>query len=62
MQELLGLALQEATDRDSRPRRDDGRDVLCRDLVVDHEGCLRLGLLGVGDLALDDRDLTIEQA
>ena len=34
--ELLGLALQQATDRDAGPRRDDGGDVLVGDLVVHH--------------------------
>ena len=44
--ELLGLALEQPVDRDARPARDDGGDVVLVDLLLDHRpGLLRVALL-----------------
>ena len=49
--ELLDLALEQARDRDPRPRGDDGGDVVLVDLLLDHR---HLGaLLALGELLLE---------
>lgn len=50
VQELLGLTLQQPTERDARPLRDDRRDVLVGDAVV-HHPVGTLGLFGGGEPA-----------
>ena len=48
--QLLGLALEQAVDRDARPARDDRSDVVLVDLFLDHR---RLGLVAGLELALE---------
>lgn len=62
-QQLLGLALQQAARRDARPGAHHVRDVVGADLVLDHRplGRLGLGLGGLRQLALQGRDLPVEQ-
>ena len=59
--ELLGLALQQPPDRDAGPRGDDGRDVLVGDLVIDHPLARGLFALRIDELALQRRDLGVQQ-
>ncbi len=62
-QELLRLALQQASGRDAGPRADDVGDVVRADLLLDHgvDGGLLLGLVRLGQLALQSGDLAVEQ-
>src|ERR1044072_4733308 len=55
--ELLGLALEEAGDRDAGPAPDDRGDVVLVDLLLDHR--LELGLLALRELGLESRQLAV---
>ena len=56
--ELLGLALEQAVDRDAGPARDDRGDVVLVDLLLDHR--LELGLLlALGELLLEGGQLAV---
>src|SRR5207244_5232501 len=66
--ELLGLALEKTIDRDARPARHDGCDVVLVDLLLDHRvgGLLRVALLELllerGQGAVADLGDTLEVA
>src|SRR5512134_2589840 len=55
--ELLGLALEQARDGDARPARDDGGDVVLVDLFLHHR--LELLLLALGQLGLERGQLAV---
>ena len=57
MDELLGLALEEARDGNAGPASDHGRDVVLVDLLLDHR--LELRLLALGELGLEGRQLAV---
>lgn len=62
-QQLLGLALQQASGRDAGPGADDIGDVVRADLLLHHRvlGGLLLGLRRLRQLALKAGDLPVEQ-
>jgi hypothetical protein len=55
--ELLGLALEQPVDRDTRPAGDDRGDVVLVDLLLHHG--LELLLLPLGELVLERRQLAV---
>lgn len=62
-QQLLGLALQQASGGDAGPGADDIGDVVRADLLLDHRvlGRLLLGLGCLGQLPFQARDLPVQQ-
>ena len=65
LDELLGFALEEPVDRDARPARHDGGDVVLVDLLLDHRvHGLQLAetLAGLVELSLELDDLAVSQA